>query len=231
MGRPLHWSAELPRAARRAPEEAHEASWGAAKAAHFDYAAAQPLDPHAILQSERDVVGVRRDRVRGVREALDEDDPEALQHAEAEAEVEAEATAQTGAEAVAAVQVDQETEKEAVEAEAEAEAEVEAEAVAVVHLPVAFAALVADEQDEQLDHRDHQQADVKHEHGELGGTLETMSYAGIHWDKENLLRLRFAPRIELVNYLPSLYCPLISRSGTSKVLNRTLTILPGSSPS
>ena len=83
---------------------------------------------------------------------------------------EVEATATAGAEVVAVVQVEQEQGKEEEAVEAEAEAEAEVEAVAVVHLPVAFAALVADEQDEQLDHRDHQEADVKHEHGELGGT-------------------------------------------------------------
>ena len=45
---------------------------------HIDHVVAQPLDPHAILQSEGHVIGVRRDCVRGVGEALNEDDPKAL---------------------------------------------------------------------------------------------------------------------------------------------------------
>ena len=40
--------------------------------------------------------------------------------------------------------------------------------------PAAFAALVADEEDEQLDHREHEQADVRDEHGGLGGTLDVV---------------------------------------------------------
>ena len=58
-----------------APRGGTRAEPGHCRSQHFDHAAAQPLDPHAVLQSERDVVGFRRDRVRSVGEALDKDDP------------------------------------------------------------------------------------------------------------------------------------------------------------